>query len=123
MGTLTIRRPEDRWTLVQTIVTTLMPLFNNAVYHNMLNIAHLFDEEGQDHEWTVFRIAQIKGDSDEDSWKNHRGEDFFIGWVGEEGWKLSATRAGLARWLVDAVEGKAEAWVGKMPAVSSCATA
>ncbi|OBR02673.1 NmrA family protein [Colletotrichum higginsianum IMI 349063] len=121
MGTLTICRPEDHWTLMQTMVTTLMPLFNSAVYRNMLNIARLFDEEGQNFDWTIFRIAQIPGASDEASWRQDREGGIFTGWIGEKGWMSSIRRAGLARWLVNAVEGKAEAWVGKMPAVSSLA--
>lgn len=123
MGTLSIRQPDDRWTFFQTMLTVVMPLFAGAVYRNMLNLADLFEKKAEDLDWTVFRIAQIPGDSDEASWRRDREGALFTGPVGEKGWSSSVQRAGLARWLVDAAEGKAKAWIGKMPAVSHLVSA
>ncbi|KAK1621992.1 hypothetical protein BDP81DRAFT_466354 [Colletotrichum phormii] len=113
--------PEDRWTFFQTMITIIMPFLNGAVYRNMHNLAHLFGKEGHDLDWTIFRIAQIPGESDEDSWRRDRNRQVFTGWIGEKGWTTSLRRGALARWLVDAVEGKMDAWINKMPGVSQLA--
>ncbi|KFY81646.1 hypothetical protein V500_11223 [Pseudogymnoascus sp. VKM F-4518 (FW-2643)] len=119
MGTLSIKRPEDRWSFFHFIILIFMRLFASAIYRCIHNVAQAFEEEASGIDWTIFRIAQIPGESDEASWKKDRelGE-LFTGWVGEEGWSSSVARSGLARWLADAAEGGADRWVGKMPAIS-----
>lgn len=119
MGTLTIKRSEDNWTIIQSAIGILMPLFANNLYHTMLNLADVFEHETQGLDWTVFRITAIPGESDEASWKRDRESNLFTGQIGEKGWTSSIKRAALAKWLVDAVEGKADVWIRKMPAVSS----
>lgn len=122
MGTLSIVRPEDRWTCFQPMAALFVQLFANAAYHNILNIAATFDREASDLEWTVFRIAHIPGNSDDASWQKDRDDgEIFIGWVGDNGWTGSQKRGALARWLVDAAESGAAEWVGQMPAVSRLA--
>ncbi|KAH8155989.1 hypothetical protein CIB48_g12257, partial [Xylaria polymorpha] len=128
MGTLSIQRPEDSWTLFQPMVVFFVRLMASGVYRNIINVAAAFEHDATDLDWTVFRIAQIPGDSDEGSWKNDREEDGgepFVGWIGEKGWTTHVKRAVLTRWLADAADGKADAadgkadaWVGKMPAIS-----
>lgn len=119
MGTLSIVRPEDRWTCFQPLAALFVRLYANNAYYNVLNIAATFDSEANDLQWTIFRIAHIPGDSDNTSWWEDREDsETFIGWVGETGWSGSQKRGALARWLVDAAEGGAAEWVGKMPAVS-----
>ena len=118
MGTVSIQRPDDSWTFFQGMVVLFMRLFAGALYQNMINIAALFDTEARDLDWTVFRIAQIPGESDKESWKRDRNGALFTGWVGQKGWTSSVERAALAVWLVDAAEGKADEWIGKMPAIA-----
>ncbi|KAJ8112350.1 hypothetical protein OPT61_g5258 [Boeremia exigua] len=122
MGTLTIQRPEDSWTLATPLVLAYMKLFARALYRNILNTASLFEEEANDLEWTIFRIAAIPGEADEESWRKGREEGkLYVGPLGAKGWSMSTNRSLLARWLVDAVEGGAEEWVRKMPAVTKLA--
>jgi hypothetical protein len=120
MGTLSIQRPEDSWTFFQPVVVFLVRMLANGAYRNIVNLAHTFERETADLDWTVFRIAAIPGKSDEMSWRQDRedGGEPFVGWIGEKGWTSSIKRAALARWLVDAAEGKADGWIGKMPAIS-----
>ncbi|KAK1710868.1 uncharacterized protein BDZ83DRAFT_711102 [Colletotrichum acutatum] len=121
MGTISIKQPEDHWTFFQTMVTIIMPLLNGAVYRNMHNLAHLFGKEDHGLDWTVFRMAQIPGESDENSWRHDRDLGVFTGWIGEKGWISTLRRGALARWLVDGVEGKMDVWVHKMPGISQLA--
>ncbi|KAL3475233.1 hypothetical protein BJX99DRAFT_160582 [Aspergillus californicus] len=118
MGTISIVRPEDKRSLTRSAVVYLVWFFANSAYRNILNIADVFDTQADGLDWTIFRIAGIPGKDDEDSWKKDREDgEAFVGWVGENGWAASQRRGALARWLVDAAEGGAESWVGKMPAV------
>ncbi|KAI0451204.1 NAD(P)-binding protein [Xylaria acuta] len=121
MGTLSIQRPEDSWTLFQPMVVFFVRLMASGPYRNIINVAATFERDATDLDWTVFRIAQIPGGSDEGGWKNDREEDGgepFVGWVGEKGWTSHVKRAVLTRWLADAADGKADEWIGKMPAIS-----
>jgi len=118
MGTLSIKRPEDRWSTIRFLMVSVMPLFANAVYHSVLNIADAFENDAQGLDWTVYRIAALDGQADEASWLKDRstGKDF-VGRIGEKGWSLSQKRGALARWLVDSAEKGAKEWIGKFPAV------
>ncbi|KAJ8104701.1 hypothetical protein ONZ43_g7724 [Nemania bipapillata] len=119
MGTLSIQRPEDSWTFFQPMVVFFVRTFCNSVYRNVINVANTFEHDAGDLDWTIYRIAQIPGESDELSWKTDReGGEPFVGWIGENGWTNSIKRAALTRWLADAVDGKADTWIRKMPAVS-----
>ncbi|KAI3325690.1 NAD(P)-binding protein [Xylariaceae sp. AK1471] len=120
MGTLSIQRPEDSWTFFQPMVLFFVRMMANGVYRNIINLANTFEHDAADLDWTIFRIAAIPGNSDEMSWKQDRedGGEPFVGWIGEKGWTSSIRRAALARWLVDAADGKADSWIGKMPAIS-----
>ncbi|CEL02327.1 hypothetical protein ASPCAL03498 [Aspergillus calidoustus] len=118
MGTISLYRPEDHWVLSRSVVVTFVRLFANRAYQNIINLAKVFDEDADGLDWTVFRIAMIPGNADEESWRRDREDgEAFAGPVGAKGWSISQTRAALARWLVDSVERGGDEWVGKMPAV------
>ncbi|VUC27575.1 unnamed protein product [Clonostachys rosea] len=118
MGTVSIKHQDDAWTMFQTMVLVFMKLFASAIYQNMTSLANMF-QNTEDLDWTIFRIAQIPGESDEISWKADRETGgLFAGNVGQTGWTSSIKRAALARWLVDAYESGSSEWVHKMPAVS-----
>ncbi|KAI8948432.1 hypothetical protein F4801DRAFT_459297 [Xylaria longipes] len=121
MGTISIQRPEDSWTLFQPFIAFFVRLVASVAYRNIINVAATFERDATDLDWTIYRIAHIPGDSDEESWKNDREEDSgepFVGWVGEKGWTTHTKRAVLTRWLADAAHGKADGWIGRMPAIS-----
>jgi hypothetical protein len=119
MGTVSIKHQDDIWTIFQPMVLVFMKLFASAIYQNMTRLADLFQNTAEDLDWTIFRIAQIPGESDEISWKADRETgEVFVGNVGQTGWTSSIKRAALARWLVDTYESGSSDWVHKMPAVS-----
>ncbi|KAH7013839.1 hypothetical protein EDB80DRAFT_836019 [Ilyonectria destructans] len=120
MGTISISCPDDHWTFFQPMVHIFMKLFARAVYQNMLNLADAFKKEAQGLDWSLFRIAQIPGDSDEASWKADREADqVYAGPLGGKGWSTSVKRAALAKWMVDNMG--SDEWVSKMPALSRLA--
>ncbi|KIM94119.1 hypothetical protein OIDMADRAFT_136749 [Oidiodendron maius Zn] len=122
MGTISIRRPEDQPSALRWLAIAIFGRVYPKMLATMLEIEKVFDTKADNLEWLLFRIASIPGKSDETSWRKDREDgDTFVGWVAESGWSFSQKRAALARWLVDAVEGKADTWIGKMPAVSKLA--
>lgn len=116
MGTISISRPDDRWTMFHKMVSIFMKLFAAAIYQNMQNIAKAFEEDAKDLDWTIFRIARIPGEADEENWRNDRGGEIYAGPVGGKGWTTSIQRASLTKWIVDNMQSKA--WFSKMPALS-----
>ena len=122
MGTISISSPNDAFSLLRFLAVLFLRIFVNAVYQTVTGIARIFEEQGHDLDWTIYRIAGIPGGSDEASWRKDRDDgDAFEGWVGHEGWSFSQRRGALARWLVDAVEDGKKQWIGQIPAVSSLA--
>ncbi|KAH7133645.1 hypothetical protein EDB81DRAFT_109173 [Dactylonectria macrodidyma] len=122
MGTVSISQPQDHFSWISWFLVLLVRVVANIAYRNVLNIAHVFENEATGLDWTVFRIAGIPGGSDEASWRKDRLDgDTFVGWLAHDGWSVRQKRAALARWLVDAVEGGADDWIGKMPVVSRLA--
>jgi putative NADH-flavin reductase len=122
MGTMAITRPEDSFTISTPLILAYMNLFARAVYRNILNVAEVFEMEGRHLDWTIFRIAAIPGEADEEGWRKGREEGrLYVGPVGGKGWTMNTNRSLLARWLVDCVEGGGEEWVRGMPAVTRLA--
>lgn len=120
MGTVSIQIPQDHWTLSQFMIRPLMRLFASNLFRNMINLADTFEQDAEGLDWTIFRIGAIPGQPDEKSWRKDReGAHIFTGYIGEKGWTMSLKRAWLAQWLADAAEGKADAWIGKMPAIGA----
>jgi hypothetical protein len=119
MGTPSIVLPQDSWSLLRSAGVLLVRVAASWVYRTIIGIGEVFEKDGGDLDWTVFRIGGIPGGSDKESWERDREDGkAFVGWVAEKGWTMSQRRGALARWLVDAVEGGLQEWVRKMPAVS-----
>lgn len=119
MGTVSIHRAEDSWTMFQFTVVCFMKLLAGVLYRNIINVADTFDRDADGIDWTVYRIAHIPGKPDHESWKKDRDSGEALAcWVGQKGWSSMIKRAVLAKWLVDGAEGKADEWVRKMPAIS-----
>lgn len=122
MGTMAISRPEDAIVLMRPLVMAYLRLKANDMYRDLISNKDMFENEASDLDWTIFRIAAIPGESDEESWRKGREEgELYVGPMGAKGWTMNTNRSLLARWLVDAVQGKAEDWVRKMPAVTRLA--
>lgn len=118
MGTLSISQPKDQFSLIRSLLVWLVYLVAHSAWRNIIGVGKVFESEAQDLDWTVFRIGGISGGSDEASWTKDREVGVVAGWVGEERWSVVLRRSGLARWLVDCIEGAGGVWIGLMPAVS-----
>ena len=119
MSKVSISTPEDHWSFLQILAKLFVRMFYNVAYSNVLAIGDVFEREGKGLDWIVYRIAYIPGGDDEASWRSDKEDgEIFIGWVGASGWSIGLKRGMLARWLVDAMEGGADEWVKKTPAVS-----
>ncbi|KAH7022688.1 hypothetical protein EDB80DRAFT_695381 [Ilyonectria destructans] len=122
MGTLSIWEPQDKPSWIRWLLVLVVRMIAPTAYKNILNIAHVFETEATGLDWTVYRIARIPGGCDESSWRKDRTDgETFVGGMAHNGWCSWQKRAALTRWLVDAVEGGADEWIGRMPAVSRLA--
>jgi nucleoside-diphosphate-sugar epimerase len=122
MGTIAISQPEDSYILVRPMIMAYLRLKANAMYRDLISNTKMFETEAGDLDWTIFRIGAIPGEPDEESWRKGREEGkLYVGPMGAKGWTMNTNRSLLARWLVDAVEGRAGDWVRKMPAVTRLA--
>ncbi|EAA61305.1 hypothetical protein AN7100.2 [Aspergillus nidulans FGSC A4] len=93
MGTPSISRPQDSWTLFTAVVIPIIRIFAHSAYANVRAIGDAFEQHADGLDWTVFRIAAIPGNHDEESWRTDREDaDVFVGWVGEKGWTPSQKR-------------------------------
>lgn len=121
MGTPSIYQDDDQSSLKRWGAIRGLRLFYPNAYQNIIQIQAAFEDKQatKDIDWTVFRIGQLGGESDEKSWKTDREDgETYAGPVGGPGWTLSQKRAALTRWLVDAAENNDAKWIGKMPAIS-----
>ncbi|SPJ91927.1 uncharacterized protein FTOL_13581 [Fusarium torulosum] len=119
MGTISIVDPKDSWSLLRPAMVFLLRMIAGKAYRTIINVGEAFENDAKDLDWTIYRIAGIPGQSDNESWARDREDGkAFVGWIGETGHMYSQKRGALARWLVDAVEGGLPDWVRKMPAVS-----
>lgn len=122
MGTLSIFRPEDSWTMIRPALVLAVRFLAGKVYRTIIGIGKTFENDATDLDWTVFRLGGIPGESDNESWARDRKDGkAFVGWVGGKGHTYAQKRGALARWLVDSVEGGLPDWIHKMPAVSKLA--
>lgn len=124
MATLSIKRPEDSFSLLRFLMVLAVRLLYPSAYRSIINIGAVFDGPEADAsgvDWTLYRLGMVTGGDAEADWRADREKDagVYAGWIGERGWSVGVTRGALARWLVDAVEGDADMWIGKMPAVST----
>ncbi|PTD13128.1 hypothetical protein FCULG_00002742 [Fusarium culmorum] len=122
MGTLSIVRPEDSWSILRPTMVMFVRLLASGAYRTIIGIGETFENEAKDLDWTIFRIAGIPGESDNESWARDREDGkTFVGWIGEKGHTYSQKRAALSRWLVNAVEGGLQDWVLYQPGGSASA--
>jgi NAD(P)H-binding len=120
MGTVSIVEPKDRFSILSWLMVWAVYLFANSAWQNIVNLGKAFETEAQDLDWTIYRVALVRGGDDEQTWRDQRLGELFEGWKAEPGWTGSIRRAELARWLVDAAEGKAvKDWARSKPIVSS----
>ncbi|KAH8890439.1 NAD(P)-binding protein [Thozetella sp. PMI_491] len=118
MSTVSADVPEDKSQLLISFLVLAVRLLVPAGYRVMRDIAKVFKDEADGLDWTIYRLAFIPGGDDEASWKTDRQHTAHAGYVGDGKFKSWMKRAGLARWLVDCVEGEQTKWIGKLPAVS-----
>lgn len=121
MGTPSISLDSDHTSFKRWGAIKALRLIYPDAYKHIISIQDAFedDQATEDVDWTVYRIGQLVGESDEASWRADREDgETYVGPVGASGWTLSQKRAALTRWLADVCEKDVPELVGKMPAVS-----
>lgn len=121
MGTPSIFQDSDHTSWKRWGAIKGLRLFYPGAYKNIICIQNAFEDQTstKNIDWTVFRVGQLGGESDEASWRTDREDgEIYVGPVGGPGWTFSQKRAALTRWLADASESNVTELIGKMPAVT-----
>lgn len=121
MGTPSIYQDNDHTSFIRWGAIRALRLLYTHAYSNIISIQEAFEDDNatQDIDWTVYRIGQLVGESDEQSWRVDREDGkVYVGPVAGPGWTFSQKRAALSRWLADVIESDVSELVGTMPAVS-----
>jgi nucleoside-diphosphate-sugar epimerase len=106
MGTFSIVEPQDGFSILKWLAVWFVYLLANSAWQNIINLGKAYEEEAQDLDWTIYRVGGVLGGHDDKTWARQRKGGVYEGWLGEKGWTFSTQRSELARWLVDAAEGK-----------------
>ncbi|KAI3550020.1 hypothetical protein CABS01_10464 [Colletotrichum abscissum] len=103
MGTLSITEDSSSFTrLLQAILTRIIA---STAYNAVIDLGHVFQEEADGLDRTLFHISFISGEPDEDSWRADREDQpTYAGYIAKPGWKAGMKRAALASWLFDEIE-------------------
>ena len=112
MGTSSIADEQDGFSIIAFLGVTLVYMFANSAYNNIVSVGKLFDtkatKDGLD--WTIFRLGFLG---------NGAPQSCKAGYVGRNGWKMKNQRADIATWLVDGIENDESEWIEKKPAIWS----
>lgn len=111
-------QPGDTFHLTASILTWTARNILPELYTSARAVEKVFQDEGEGLDWTVYRLGNLTGAADEESWKKERELKPYVGSVGSEGWHVKTNRSSLARWLVDCVEGEQDRWIRQWPAIS-----
>ncbi|KAG5810212.1 hypothetical protein H9Q74_014070 [Fusarium xylarioides] len=86
MGTLSLSQPEDSWTLIKPAIVLLVRTIAANAYRTIIQTGQVFEDDAKDIDWTIYRVAQIPGDSDKESWARDREDSkTFVGYCGQKG--------------------------------------
>ncbi|KAH7305236.1 hypothetical protein B0I35DRAFT_516442 [Stachybotrys elegans] len=119
LNTLSSPDPDDKFSWTASISVFFVRNLINAAYRTVRGIVDVVKKEGQDLDWTIYRVPILSGDASAESWnKDRQSGETYAGPIGGKGWKIFLPRALLASWLVDCAEGKHTEWIKKMPAIS-----
>lgn len=120
LGTTAIYQAEDQSSISRALMCNLIKVVASGAYHNFIAIQDYFENmKDSPIAWTVFRLGNLSGTSDQSAWEADRKEgEVFAGPVGAPGFTSGINRSKLARWLVDVATANPTKWVRQMPAVS-----
>ncbi|PHH50099.1 hypothetical protein CFIMG_007528RA00001 [Ceratocystis fimbriata CBS 114723] len=119
LGTTAIYQPEDQSSISRAIMSTMIKVVAGGAHYNIQAIQKFFEEKKSEVDFTVYRVGNLSGSSDDKAWEVDRSGDVYEGPVGGPGFTSGINRSVLAKWLVGVAMDASGKWVGRMPAVSN----
>lgn len=110
LNTFSVRDSRDRPSLLRWILTTLLWVVANNVWKTMNDISKVFDSDGRDIDWTLFRVGFLAD-----------GPPLYAvaGYVGDGTVGMYLRRADIAEWVIDQAGKTPAEWVHERPGISS----
>lgn len=110
LNTFSVSDSRDRPSLLRWILITLLWTVANNVWKTMNDISEVFDSEGQDINWTLFRVGFLA-----DGPPLHAVD----GYVGDRTVGMYLKRADIAEWTIEQAGRTPAEWVHERPGISS----
>ncbi|RYP10387.1 hypothetical protein DL764_000721 [Monosporascus ibericus] len=110
LSTCSVRDPKDKPSLLRWLLVTMLWAIAHKVWKTIVDISVVFDEEGKDIDWTLFRVGFLADGPP------MRAVD---GYVGDGKVGLYLRRADIAEWTLSQAEKSPPEYVQEKPAISS----
>ncbi|KAI1777842.1 NmrA family protein [Hypoxylon cercidicola] len=110
LSTFSVYDPEDKPNLLRWLLVTGLRILAHKVWKTIVDVSRVFDEEGQDIDWTLFRVGFLM------SGPRLRVID---GYVGDGTLGMHVRRADIAEWTLRQANKLPPEFVHKKPGLSS----
>ncbi|RDW86615.1 NAD(P)-dependent oxidoreductase [Aspergillus mulundensis] len=112
LSTFSVAHPRDRFSLLCRLLVSMLWVFGNSAWRNLVEVGRTFDEQATGLEWTLFRVGFLKDRDD--------GPGRIVqGYVGDGRLGMGVNRVDVARWVVGQAGKERAENVGDKPGLSS----
>lgn len=110
LSTFSVYDPEDKPNLLRWFFITALWAMAHKVWKTVVDISKVFDEEGQDIDWTLFRVGFLA---------NGPRLRVIDGYIGDGTLGMYLRRADIAEWTLTQADKSPPEFVHKKPGVCS----
>lgn len=111
LSTFSVQDPKDRPNLTRWLLVTAVWAFAHKVWKTIIEMAKVFDEEGKELEWTLFRVGFLAN--------GPPSRAAISGYVGDETLSMYLKRADIAEWTLKQAEKNPPEFVHQKPGICS----
>lgn len=110
LSTFSVEDPKDKFNLLRWVLVTALWAMANRVWRTIVDIAAVFDEHGQDIDWTLFRVGLLA---------NGPPLQVADGYIGDGTLGMYLRRADIAVWTLSQAAASSPTFVREKPGICS----
>lgn len=110
ISTFSVHDPKDKPSVVRWLLTTMMWAMAHRVWKTIIDIASVFDADGDRLDWTLFRVGFLS---------NGTAGKTVDGYIGDGTLGFSVNRADIAEWTLEQAATSPPKHVRAKPGISS----
>ncbi|KAI9147248.1 Flavin reductase (NADPH) [Paramyrothecium foliicola] len=110
LSTFSVHDPNDRPNFLRWVLVAILWAMANKVWRTVVNIAEVFDSEGSDIDWTLFRVGFLA---------NGPRSRVVEGYVGDGMLGMYLRRADIAEWVLTEAERSEPRYIHQKPGICS----